>query len=83
MSKVEREDCVEHLSCDLNEDELAKYSQEMAELNQRKVEVEGERGLVGEFIKQLRIGPRSAHVTGLDIEELDPAGDYDGFEIRF
>ena len=41
--KVERKDCVEHLSCELNEDELAKYSQEMAELNQRKVEVEAEK----------------------------------------
>lgn len=40
---VERKDCVEHLSCELNEDELAKYSQEMAELNQRKVEVEAEK----------------------------------------
>lgn len=48
-----------------------------------EVEVEGEGGLVGEFIKQLRIGPRAAHVTGLDIEELDPGSHYDGFEIRF
>lgn len=40
---TERKDVVEHLSCALTEDELARYSQEMAELNQRKVEVEAEK----------------------------------------
>jgi hypothetical protein len=40
---TEIQDCVEHLSCALTEEEVAKYSQEMAELNQRKVEVEAEK----------------------------------------
>lgn len=48
-----------------------------------EVEVEGEEGIVSEFIKRLRVGPRAASVTGLDIEQLEPGGDYDGFEIRF
>lgn len=44
-------------------------------------EVEGEEGLVKEFIKKLHIGPRSANVTGIDVDWQPFAGTYKSFEI--
>jgi hypothetical protein len=43
MSKVERKDCVEHLSCALTEEQVAGYSQDMAGLHQTKLEVEDQK----------------------------------------
>lgn len=48
-----------------------------------EVEVEGEEGAVRAFIDDLSIGPRAAHVTGMEVENLKPAGEYEGFEVRF
>jgi acylphosphatase len=48
-----------------------------------EVEVEGDEASVNGFIEDLRIGPRSAHVTGIEMKRLEGGGDYDGFEIRF
>lgn len=48
-----------------------------------EVEVEGEEGSVHAFLDDLSVGPRSAHITGLEVENLEPGGDYDGFEVRF
>lgn len=47
-----------------------------------EVEVEGEDGTVNAFIAELRVGPRAAHVGGVDVEPLEPGGEYDGFEVR-
>jgi hypothetical protein len=38
--------------------------------------------IVKAFIKDLRTGPRSADVAGLDIEILPPARDRTGFHVR-
>ncbi len=52
-----------------------------------EIEAEGDRSLLEELIGQVKIGPRSAHVTDIHLEwkELQPGnspGHYIGFEIR-
>jgi acylphosphatase len=47
-----------------------------------EIDVAGERSLVEELIKDIKVGPRSAHVTNLTIEWQTPAGPYTHFEIR-
>lgn len=48
-----------------------------------EIEAVGERSLVEEFIKQVKVGPRHAHVTNLRIEWRDTSeDDFHGFEIR-
>jgi acylphosphatase len=46
-----------------------------------EVEVKGDRSLVEELIKSLRVGPRSADVRSLDISWKAP-GSFSSFEIR-
>jgi acylphosphatase len=48
-----------------------------------EVEVEGEKGLISEFIKELRIGSRSAHITDIKIQWGDYQGKYKNFDIKF
>jgi acylphosphatase len=43
---------------------------------------EGEKGLILDFAKELRVGPPSANVAGLEIEWQDYVGDFDNFRIR-
>jgi acylphosphatase len=47
-----------------------------------EVEVEGERSLVEEMIKHLKVGPRSAQVRDLHIEWLPSQKETRAFEIR-
>jgi acylphosphatase len=47
-----------------------------------EVEAEGDRSLLGEYIAQLRVGPRSAHVANLRLEWKEASHEYQGFEIR-
>ena len=44
---------------------------------------EGERGLLEEFLKLLRIGPVAADVTGVSVEWLQPTGRYKSFGIEY
>jgi acylphosphatase len=48
-----------------------------------EVEVEGEEGAVRAFLDDLSIGPRASHVTGMEVENLQPTGENDAFEVRF
>ncbi len=48
-----------------------------------EVEVEGNRGLIQEFVKELRIGSRAAQVTDIEIQWEDYQGEYKNFDIRF
>jgi acylphosphatase len=48
-----------------------------------EVEVEGNKGLIQEFIKELQIGSRSAHVTDIKTQWRDYQGRYKDFDIRF
>lgn len=47
-----------------------------------EIEVQGERSLVEELIKEVKVGPRSAHVADLKIEWKEPNQNFHGFEIR-
>ena len=50
-----------------------------------EIEAVGERGLIEELIKQVKIGPRSAHVSNLKLEWIEDgkrADHYTHFEIR-
>jgi acylphosphatase len=47
-----------------------------------EVEAEGDRGLLEELVKQVRIGPRSAHVSKLVLEWKNPTHQFTHFRIR-
>jgi acylphosphatase len=47
-----------------------------------EIEIEGDRSLIEEFIKEVTVGPRVAHVKDLKIEWLNCAQSYKSFEIR-
>lgn len=48
-----------------------------------EIEAEADRSLLEEFIKEIKVGPRSAHVTNLRIEWKDVSPDeFSGFTIR-
>jgi len=47
-----------------------------------EVDVEGDRSLLEEFLRDVRVGPRSAHVTNLRLEWLDPSHTRTRFEIQ-
>ncbi|HUI30900.1 MAG TPA: acylphosphatase [Candidatus Acidoferrales bacterium] len=46
-----------------------------------EVVAEGEKGLIEEFIKDLRRGPISSHITDIRIEWTSPDYKFEGFEI--
>lgn len=48
-----------------------------------EIEVEGDRGLLGDFLKEITIGPRAGHVSGVDAQWKPCSGAYTGFHIRF
>jgi acylphosphatase len=54
-------------------------------LPDRNVEVvaQGEKGLVHEFIEQLKVGPASAHVTGIDVEWSEQEPEFIDFDVKF
>ncbi len=45
-------------------------------------EAEGDRSLVEELIRDVKVGPRAAHVSRLHVEWLEPQGTDQGFSIR-
>ncbi len=45
------------------------------------VDVEGDRGLLGEFIKEIKVGPRYATVTEVDVAWTEFTGRYRDFDI--
>jgi acylphosphatase len=47
-----------------------------------EIEAEGDRSLIEEFIKQVRIGPRSAHVTDVKIEWINCKHTDTSFQIK-
>ncbi len=47
-----------------------------------ELEAEGERSLIEELIKEIKVGPRSAQVKDLNIEWQDFKNRFKGFEIR-
>ena len=47
-----------------------------------EVEAEGERALLEELVKQVRVGPRSAQVSELQLEWKSPTHQFTHFQIR-
>ena len=48
-----------------------------------EVEMQGADGTLAAFIKDLEIGPRSAHVTGVELEEMETDDTLESFDITF
>ncbi|MDI6839952.1 MAG: acylphosphatase [bacterium] len=50
-----------------------------------RVEVvcEGEKGLIMDFIKELRVGPRAAEVKGVEVKWEEYTGEFSEFSIKF
>ena len=48
-----------------------------------ETEVEGDRGLLGDFLKGVSIGPRAGYVSDVEVEWKPYTGAYKGFHIRF
>ncbi len=44
---------------------------------------EGEKGLILDFVKELRIGPLSASVNGVQIDWQEYKGEFEDFKIKF
>ena len=44
---------------------------------------EGERDLLDEFVKLLRVGPVAADVSGVSVKWAKPSGRYKGFGIEY
>ena len=47
-----------------------------------EIEVEGDRSLIEEFIKEMKAGPRSAHVADVKIHWKEKSNKYQSFEIH-
>lgn len=48
-----------------------------------EVVAEGQRAAVEELLAFLRVGPRAAFVTGVDIQWLAPTDEFERFEVRY
>lgn len=48
-----------------------------------EIEVEGNKGLVLDFIKEVKVGPPSAHITAVNVEWREYKGRFENFDIRF
>jgi acylphosphatase len=47
-----------------------------------EIEVEGDRSLIEELIKDVKVGPRAAHVTDVSVEWKNPQNQFHHFDIR-
>lgn len=47
-----------------------------------EIEAEGERSLIEELLREVRVGPRAAHVADVAVNWKTPERRYQGFEIR-
>jgi acylphosphatase len=48
-----------------------------------EVVAEGDEGAIKGFVEELRIGPTSAHVTGVEVEWSDSEFGFSNFDIRY
>lgn len=48
-----------------------------------QVVAEGSKGLLRDFIEQLKVGPVSAHVTGADVQWDEQEDGYTTFDVKF
>jgi acylphosphatase len=72
---------------------FTKYLAERFELNgfvrnradgRVELEAQGSEEAISAFLEELRSGPpRNAHVSGVEVEEITPDGELDGFRITY
>lgn len=48
-----------------------------------EVVLEGDKGIIVDFIQELKVGPMSAHVTDVKVEWEEGQDEYEDFQIRF
>ena len=48
-----------------------------------EVEVEGHKPMILDFVRDLRVGPRSGHVTDMKIDWGEYEGRYGSFDVKF
>jgi len=48
-----------------------------------EIEVEGEKGMIEDFIKEIKIGPRMASVAGIVVRWNESLKEYKDFRIKF
>jgi len=48
-----------------------------------EVVAEGDKGLLNEFIQELKIGPISAHISDIELTEEEYTGKFNNFDVRF
>lgn len=48
-----------------------------------QVVCEGSKGMINDFVKRLKTGPVSAHVTGIAIQWSENEEGFDTFDVRF
>jgi len=48
-----------------------------------EVVVEGEKGLITDFVRELRVSPSYAHITNVAVEWGEYTGMYEDFRVRF
>ena len=48
-----------------------------------EAEVVGEKGLIQDLVKRLRIGPPGSRVTGIDLQWLPEVPEYTSFDIKY
>jgi acylphosphatase len=61
---------------------LAGYARNLVD-GSVEVVAQGEADAVASLVEELRVGPRAAHVSGLDVEAIENPPDLGPFEIRF
>jgi acylphosphatase len=47
-----------------------------------EIEAEGDKSLLGDFVKEIRIGPPPSRVTALDVQWGPYTGAYTAFDVR-
>ena len=48
-----------------------------------EIMAEGDRGLIEEFLKDVKVGPSHSHVTGLVIDWYEQPEGFDGFDVKY
>jgi len=68
--------------CEAKKHNIKGYVKNLANGNV-EVMAQGEKGMLNEFIKILKIGPASAHITGIDVKWFDEDYEFEDFRVKF
>jgi acylphosphatase len=48
-----------------------------------EIEAEGDNSAIDEYIRELKVGPRSSVVRGVDVDRIEVSGKYSDFDVRY